>query len=95
MTRKATYSQLAFNIYITKEDVPTLLKTGEIWMNVYIGKELFPGSVATVELDERTRSLLRKHYNQEREALGKGQIVWDKGQLKSVSELRKKRKKKG
>lgn len=69
MTCKGVYASLGFNVYITKDDLHTLLTTSTVTGKAYIGKQLI-GTEVTVSLGYASGIHdLQKAYFQDKQAI--------------------------
>lgn len=69
MTAKAVYAQQCLNLYITREEIDSLLNDGSILVPLYIGKTPAGEGTCLVIVDEDAWKLVAGQILREREAI--------------------------
>lgn len=79
MTCKGVYASLGFNIYITKDDLDTLLTKGTVTGHAYIGKQRILTDVSVLLLSAAGIHDLQRAYKQDEKAINEAKASMASG----------------
>lgn len=81
MTSKAVLNKLTFAVYITKEHLEILMRTGTMDCSAQVGGVLVAVGGVRVTLSDHVRETVGQAYAAEKLAYEQGRLAWREGHL--------------